>query len=207
MDQHLSTKARLQAAVQALPETISLEDAEALLRAHFATRFSTAHALGPIPSALPIPEADTTVTIRPVRTTDAPALAQLIGELGYPMDVPLAAQKLGELSASPLDAVWVAEMQPDARVAGVVCTHRTWVLHRRNPLGRITALAVSEAHRRFGIGRLLMQVAETHLWGSGCDRIELTSGTHRDAAHHFYRSLGYAVQSTRFMKSSPEVSP
>jgi GNAT superfamily N-acetyltransferase len=77
------------------------------------------------------------------------------------------------------------------------------LLHALSPLARITALAVRNDVQGRGVGRALVEAAEAWAWTEGAARIELTSGDHRLAAHAFYRSAGYAVDSRRFLKQAP----
>ena len=86
------------------------------------------------------------------------------------------------------------------RLVGVVSAHCVPSLISDAALGRITALVVSPAARGQGIGRQLMTAAEDFARGQGCERIELSSGDHRPAAHAFYERLGYAVECRRFIK-------
>jgi GNAT superfamily N-acetyltransferase len=69
----------------------------------------------------------------------------------------------------------------------------------------LTALVVREPSRGQGIGHRLVAAAEEIARGRGCRRIEVTSAEHRTDAHDFYRHLGYAETSRRFIKHIPEV--
>lgn len=75
-------------------------------------------------------------------------------------------------------------------VAGVMAGydgHRGWV----NDLG------VEPAHRRQGLGRLLMQALETRLQAAGCPRIDLQIRHDNEPAVGFYVALGYVEDATR----------
>ncbi len=54
-------------------------------------------------------------------------------------------------------------------------------------------MIIDENHRRLGIGKTLMHIAEKFDQDHSCSHIELTSGLHRLelGSHDFYRSLGY----------------
>ena len=65
---------------------------------------------------------------------------------------------------------------------------------------RITALSISDAAQRRGIGRALLRDAEVRARAAGAARIELTTARHRAEAHAFYRACGYEETSLRFMK-------
>ena len=59
--------------------------------------------------------------------------------------------------------------------------------------GWINYLAVSPDHRRMGIGRRMMQMAEDELRKLGCPKINLQVRSSNQAVVDFYRSLGFAV--------------
>jgi ribosomal protein S18 acetylase RimI-like enzyme len=59
--------------------------------------------------------------------------------------------------------------------------HRGWVNY----------LAVSPAHQRKGLGRLLMQHAEAALRALGCPKLNLQVRHDNTAVRHFYAALGY----------------
>jgi len=59
---------------------------------------------------------------------------------------------------------------------------------------------VAAEHQGEGIGRELLQAAETWARQAGAARIEVTSAAHREAAHAFYRARGYSDGSMRFVK-------
>jgi len=61
---------------------------------------------------------------------------------------------------------------------------RGWVYH----------LAVEPGERRHGVGRALMQAAETTLRGRGCPKINLQVVAENAGVVAFYTHLGYAVE-------------
>ena len=81
----------------------------------------------------------------------------------------------------------------------MIVLHHTQFLHRP-PDGRISTLVVFEKYRNFGIGARLVESAEEIFRDWGCERVEVTSGAERKAAHKFYNREGYIERRKRFVK-------
>ena len=137
-------------------------------------------------------------SIRPATVADAAELARLISPLGYP------------ITAADVAAIWEAwqaqgnlalVVQGERSLLGVVTLHRTYVLHRARPVGRITALVVDSPARRQGLGRALVAAAERTLARDGCGLLEVTSHVRRKEAHAFWKHLAYERTSFRFAKT------
>ena len=140
--------------------------------------------------------------IRHADETDADALALLAAELGYPTTPSQARERLIEIKRAG-DAVLVAAY--NSKVVGMIVLHRTRFLHRE-PDGRIATLVVSDSYRNFGIGARLVEAGEAIFRDWGCGRVEVTSGTQREAAHRFYRREEYVENAKRFVKPLPPLS-
>jgi ribosomal protein S18 acetylase RimI-like enzyme len=139
------------------------------------------------------------ITIRPATPDDAEALAPLLAVLGYPVGPALLAERLGRLAiADPTGATLVA-CRGEA-LLGFATLHATPVLHRPTAVGRITGIAVADEARGRGVGRLLVAAAERFFAEQGIGRLEITSGPTHQAAHDFYRHLGYEDMGVRFAK-------
>lgn len=136
--------------------------------------------------------------IRQANDTDAEALALLVAEraFGYPTEVSVLREGLMDLTAAG-DCLLVAVC--DSKVVGMALLHRTRFLHRP-PDGRIVSLVVSEAYRSLGIGKRLIEAAESVFRVWGCGRIEVSSGAQREAAHKFYLREGFSEQPKRLIK-------
>ena len=67
----------------------------------------------------------------------------------------------------------------------------------------IAGLVVDRDHRRLGIGRALVDRAETWARDRGCSMVRLTSSATRNAAHRFYENLGYANIKTQYSFIKP----
>ena len=142
--------------------------------------------------------------VRDARPADAPALAALLAELGYPVAPEVVAARLAALIAAGDRALVAAETSGETTEAttplGLVTVHVTPVLHRPTPVGRVTSLVVAERARGRGVGRALVAAAERLLAEKGCALVEVTSNRRRTDAHAFYERLGYAATSFRFGK-------
>jgi GNAT superfamily N-acetyltransferase len=140
--------------------------------------------------------------IRPVRPGDAPIVAELLRQLGYPQDDPAAvAARIRAWDADPASAVYAAEAGGD--VHGLVAVHVCPYFERPGAWGRIVALVVADHARGKGIGGRLVAAAEAFAAGRGCVRMEVTSNARRSEAHEFYRRRGYVDQegrSSRFVR-------
>lgn len=138
--------------------------------------------------------------IRAARLDDAPVLADLLDELGFPATAEVVTQRL-ETRVQAGETTLVGTS--GAKVLGFVTVHVTPVLHRPAPVGRMTALVVARAARGQGLGRALVAAAERWLADAGCGLVEVTSNQTLSNAHAFYEKLGYARTSYRFGKTLP----
>ncbi|WP_054531626.1 GNAT family N-acetyltransferase [Erythrobacter sp. SG61-1L] len=138
--------------------------------------------------------------IRPARQADAAAIAVLIDQLGHPgSSAADVAARLPLIEAAGMDAL-VAEL--NGRVVGCLTTSVMPVLHRAQPVGRISMLVVEDALRGQGIGAALLRAGEAALETRGCAMIEVTSNMKRKDAHRFYEREGYEATSLRFSLNS-----
>jgi GNAT superfamily N-acetyltransferase len=136
------------------------------------------------------------MTIRPVQTDDAPFVATLLAELGYPSTPEEVARRIGALEDS--DAVLIAD-------AGLIALHRVPRLAEGGAFARITALVVGSQRRREGVAQSLLDAAEDVARRWDCDLLEVSSGRRpeRSPAHAFYLAAGFedaAPSSTRYWK-------
>jgi len=139
------------------------------------------------------------VAIREMQTGDSDAVSGLLLELGHPVDAATVDANLRLIqSLSPLHAAFVAVKRHG--VVGVISAFATPVLHRPHHIGRISILVVTDALTGQGIGTALLLRVEAFLRHLGCDRIEVTSASHRLQTHKFYRRRGYVQQGVRFIR-------
>lgn len=130
------------------------------------------------------------VAIREASQADAPRLADLLTQLGYPVDAPTVRERLAYWLPDAMSRVLVAER--DGQVVGCVSLHAIPYLERTGRWLRIESLVVDERARGTGAGRALIQAAEQVAREWTCIAIEVTSSRARIGAHAFYRSLGFS---------------
>jgi ribosomal protein S18 acetylase RimI-like enzyme len=147
----------------------------------------------------PVPKKGSISVRRAVRA-DAAQTAECLSELGYGTSADLVAECLQEWTDSPNNIVLIAVDSSSGQIIGAASVHVIPLLHTRGSLARLTSLAVRSTAFRRGVGRKLVAAAETFARHAGCRRLEVTSSDQRTDAHKFYRSLGYAVNSRRFIK-------
>jgi ribosomal protein S18 acetylase RimI-like enzyme len=138
------------------------------------------------------------IKIRRAIPADSEGCAALLGELGYPATSAFVHEKLKQLANGEGDRVLVAV--DGGIIVGLASCHIMPLMHRSENLCRVTSLVVGAGHRRRNIGRRLMREIEEYAQDSGCSRVEITSGAHRQVAHGFYGQIGYKEVSRRFVK-------
>ncbi|GGM15919.1 GNAT family N-acetyltransferase [Promicromonospora citrea] len=131
---------------------------------------------------------------------DAPAIAPLLGQLGYPSTPDQVAARFARIAGRGDDAVWVAEDETGT-VVGLATGHVHRPLERDLPLAQLTALVVDASRRGTGAGRALVAVFEEWARAAGCDRVTVSSAFRRTGAHAFYERLGYGQRSKKFDKT------
>jgi GNAT superfamily N-acetyltransferase len=136
--------------------------------------------------------------LRGAQERDAAAIAGLLAELGYPASTETIRDRLARVEQDGANCVLVAELA--GRVVGLAAFHVIPHLELDEATARLTSLVVAEDARGQGIGRALVERMEAEAREHGCGRIELTSGDQRTEAHAFYRRLGFADRSRRFVK-------
>jgi N-acetylglutamate synthase-like GNAT family acetyltransferase len=141
------------------------------------------------------------VTVRSAELADVEGLARLFRELGYPTAADGLLVRLKTMLADPRADVLVAEDR--GTLLGLATIFFVPVAHESAPWCRITTLVVDEARRGHGVGRMLVEAAESAAREAACSRIEVTSALHRSDAHRFYDSLGYRRTSAHFLKRLP----
>lgn len=142
------------------------------------------------------------LTIRDARLDDAPALAALMTELGYPTEAVDMSAGLNRVLANTAFRTLVAEAE-NREVVGfggfrVGPTFEGAVLE-----GEIVALIVDQDHRSQGVGAAI--VAEGEAWAveRGASSMMLGTRGDRARAHSFYVREGYLEDGLRYRKRLP----
>ena len=141
--------------------------------------------------------------IRPMTAADAPAVADLTTQLGYPAGADETRSRLALLDARPDDhAVLVAD--EDGRAVGWVHV-ALYTSLESGCAASLGGLVVDEAQRSGGIGAELLAAAEAWAREHGARRLVVRSRVTRERAHRFYEREGYELVKTSHVFEKPLV--
>lgn len=143
----------------------------------------------------------TTLVIRAPHDDDAPVLADLATQLGYPVAADELRERLAVVAANDHAAVFVAGDPTDRPIGWIhVELKRTLVA----PLtAQVMGLVVDEGARNSGVGRDLLVAAEEWAAARGCRHMLVGTRVTRDGAHRFYTREGYTLQKTSHFFEKP----
>jgi len=140
-------------------------------------------------------------TIRSARNYDAPALAELCGELGYPATRQQVVARLAAIETRAASRVLVAE---DAQGTVVGWIHMAMEAHLLDDgVAEISAFVVAESARNRGVGAELLRAAECWAQARGATRLRVRSRVERERAHRFYERVGYVPGKTQHVFAKP----
>jgi GNAT superfamily N-acetyltransferase len=132
--------------------------------------------------------------IRPMTPADAPLVADLTTQLGYPTTTEETAERLSSIAARPDEhAALVAD--DDGRALGWVHVELSTSLES-GLKANIGGLVVDDEHRSFGLGAELLAAAEAWAREHGARRMVVRSRVTRERAHRFYEREGYTLVKT-----------
>jgi GNAT superfamily N-acetyltransferase len=128
-------------------------------------------------------------TIRPATVEDASAVAELSGQLGYPVPAAAVAARLARLVGRD-DQVVLAAVDGAGQVAGWIHGAEEELVEAERRC-EILGLVVDQRRRRSGIGQRL--VAEVEAWAvqRGLREMSVRTNLARLESHPFYQSQGY----------------
>lgn len=132
--------------------------------------------------------------IRRAKSSDAPRIAELAGQLGYPATAAQMRERLRRIPSS-LHAVMVAETKNEGVIG--------WLHVSRQPLleveirAEVNGLVVAEGQRSLGAGARLLATAEDWARKHGCKSMSVRSNVIRERAHKFYERNGYEHYKTQ----------
>lgn len=139
------------------------------------------------------------IEVREAAASDAPALAPLLGELGYPVGAETLASRMDRLRGRADQFVLMAEDAVGA--VGLLALHVFPLLAYDRDVGMIMALVVTERARGTGVGRRLIERAETIAKLLGAGRLIVNTHVRRADAHAFYERLGFEFTGRRYVRS------
>jgi len=111
--------------------------------------------------------------IRNAEEADAPGIASLLIELGYPTDTLEALNRLRGVASDPGARVFVTVAA--GRIIAFLSAHVTPYFPTNSNILRVTALAVTASARRRGVGSQLLTRATELAAAQGCSGIEITT--------------------------------
>ena len=133
--------------------------------------------------------------IRRTRESDAPELARLTSQLGYPVSETTIRTRLSRMFDSSNDILFVAE-KPGGELAGWIHGFVCQLLESDYRV-EIGGLIVDERCRRTGIGRGLVQAIENWAAEQGAVELSVRCGEERAESHKFYERLSFRHAKTQ----------
>jgi GNAT superfamily N-acetyltransferase len=140
-------------------------------------------------------EKQSALKIRRAKSNDAPRLAELAGQLGYPTTKEQMRQRLRGIQPAAQHAIFVADSAKDGVVG--------WLHVSKQPLlesdirAEVNGLVVAEGQRSLRAGARLLAAAEQWARKRGCKSMSVRSNVIRERAHKFYERNGYEHYKTQ----------
>jgi GNAT superfamily N-acetyltransferase len=128
--------------------------------------------------------------IRRMTEADAPRVADLTTQLGYPSDEDAARRRIADVRSRDAGELLVAVDDAD-RPIGWIQVARVHLL-AEDAVASIDGLVVDDGTRSAGIGAALVEAAEAWARDAGADAMVVRSRSTREGAHRFYERIGYS---------------
>lgn len=135
--------------------------------------------------------------LRRAQPDDAPAIATLFTDEGYPAG---PSDIVARLERFATDEARVIVAEHDATLLGFVAIHLLPRFEHDDRIVRILALVVDAGARERGVGRALIAEAERIGQEHGAAFAELTAAHHRPEARQLYESMGYDATVTAYLR-------
>jgi len=136
--------------------------------------------------------------IRAATHEDASPLAALLSELGYKPSEEQMLMRLSRVIDVSEYATFVAEVED--KVVGMLGVRCGVHYARDGKYARVIALIVTSSYQGHGIGRLLVDTAESWAKENGIGRLMANTALHRADAHRFYEALSFEHTGRRYVK-------
>lgn len=140
------------------------------------------------------------ITTRDAAAADAPALARLSGQLGYPVTEREVSERISRVT-NPSQARVIVAVEESKQVIAWTTVRTVEHIHSEEH-AEISGFVVDENKRGRGVGKILMAEVERWARERKLPFIRLNANVTRSVAHRFYQSLGFttAKQSYVFRK-------
>jgi GNAT superfamily N-acetyltransferase len=158
---------------------------------------------------------DERISVRPAAADDAPELARLAGELGYPAEVGEMRRRIEIIRARADHAVFVAErggsaVKSEGAAAGASGAPLLGWVHVASGIwleygerAEILGLVVDQRARRGGVGRRLVMAAEDWSRALGLAQMVVHSNVVREESHRFYPALDFVLAKSQHLYIKP----
>lgn len=139
--------------------------------------------------------------IREAKINDIVELTSLVEQLGYPTTIESMKTRFNNIESSPDYHTLLASF--DGKIVGMIGLIKGYYYEMDGSYVRIVAFVVDSKFRGKGIGKKLLEEAESWARSIGANGIGLNSGnrSERFNAHKFYKNMGYVEKSIGFAKS------
>ncbi len=135
------------------------------------------------------------LSLRVATEADAEKIAGLVEELGYSSSSRTIEERLKRL-LSCSDYLITVAVSETGDLCGWLQAHQSEALESGSRV-EILGLIVAKSARRHGVGRLLVESAESWAKTLGVQAVVVRSNVKREESHVFYKALGYTPNKTQ----------
>ena len=140
------------------------------------------------------------MTIRPMQAEDVDRVGSLLTQLGYPAAGPEVARRFERIVGERNQALLVA-VEGGTAIAWMHVALHPYL--ESDATAEIVGLVVADGHRSRGIGKALVDSAESWAAAQGCGTLRVRSRIVRERAHAFYERAGFQRIKTQHCFEKP----
>jgi GNAT superfamily N-acetyltransferase len=126
--------------------------------------------------------------IREIKKEDAEKVADLCGQLGYPMTIAQTVKNIDAVASDIDHCAFVAVIEENI-IGWIGVSHSKQITIPAHC--EIHGLVVDEQHHNSGIGKMLIEKVKLWTKEKGCKKLGVHCNVKRTETHKFYEHLGF----------------